>query len=872
MKPTNSNSSNKGGKRNGQSNLVGANRIPSNNLVNYAPSQRVQQDQKGPQPISTSRILGQPTSLANLAQFSGLTLLPIARPINNNINNNLNQFQSNVATSNRIAALSSGSGSSSLASRLQSSMKTQMAATGNTPIDATRPNVRQTPFNLSSISSIQLINQTAATPLTGSVSAGQAAVRNRINEHSQRLAAVKPRNPPQVDVKTKINLVNNNINCDFQPTLAPCKVEHSLALNIHNQQPNSTFSDLHTNSSQPKIGHQESELNNFTLMKLVAILNNPALSLTPVLGPLPTIADSPVVSMDRNKPNRNLANNFDRIDSLRTFNDNEIVPEHRIPQSFANLQAASASTIDNNSASFQSSQFIKSQQNCNSDHSIQRSLANRCHDTLDGQRSNHSMNCNINIKTNKQSISASTFKPSTSTPKRDNNSHNNDSSTNNVTSKTVQNLITQQNQPQNNRSPNNSSTPTISVELLRQTVNRESLNDDWAASEVKLRSLLETECSPVSLENLKQLPPRAKRTEKRKLVSSSPIKPKKKLKEHFYSTKDRLLNPVKVEADHMEKRRPFELQTITVEDDEQVEVQVSDRHSILETMMSEASEELQNIAPEPDEIFINRPKRIMSKIDTSIERKKRRRFERISSREAPKTYSLEQQLAESEAEWSEDDTNSVGFIKTQLPLEEKTTKEKLDFFHSVGLVSREHKNRLLIEQCEDKLKLFSPLKLTDGSPSLEGIEKFSQLILESHGTDTQWRIESSIKRNDLPFIEGLNRNTSRLKIAFMNTLGLDKRSKRTTLYRVRPLGETSNLALKQSDGDVMMVKNVNNDLKRANLNPSQPSRPPTMELNMNIKEVSKRPNANKISAPSCREAMKMPDKNEYMKSLGLMAS
>lgn len=789
--------------RSSNNNISNSNSNNNNSLNSFAALSRNASTAKQKNKATATRLVQAPTSLANLAQFSGITLLPIG--------------------SNAISLPSD----SSFVNKLQT----------NSSNGSNQPN-RPLLFGLSSIPSVQLINQTSATP----INMRHETSKKVVNEAYQPCSQMAPSTArSQANGVKRIEL--NQSTGHIVPELS------------HLQMPTTNI-DQSRNTTTSQLGSpdQDKDIGNFTLMKLMAILNNPALTITPV-NPARTSSDPLDASMSTGR-----APIKEEHPHPRPFRA-EMFGASRIPQSAANLQALLRT---NNDPSPAISSCPDKSQNLSTNNIVSKGVSNRCQNSsilAATQRGKHSMNF---ISGDGQFVPQNT----TSGQGRD---------TLTLLSTSVQNLIMQQQQQQHqSKTPLISkATPTISVELLKQSVGRD-VDHGWGSSENRIRSLLETDCVPSLPSNLQQLVQGAKRIETEKLVSTAGFL-RKKTKRKLTPSKYRLFQSVEV-RDPEALKSDVEFGQILVEDGEKVEVYVSEQHQILETMLSEAEKGLRSTVPEPDEIFINRPKRVMSKIDTMIERKKKRRFERISGRAAPKTNSIEEQCAESEAEWSEDENfthDSPGFIKSQLPLEEETSKEKRDHLSSVGLISRKDRSRLMIEQCEEKLKLVSPLTLEETfDVSMDDIQKFAKTISETGGADAQWRIESNIRRNDLPFIEGLNRNTSRMKLAFMNALGLDKRSKRTTLYRVRPLSESSNVALpKQSEIDNTMVKSIATETRRLLQVSSNNTVRPSAGAERSFQTVSNLMNSIRLGGPSCRDmAVKIPDKNEYMKSLGLMAS
>uniref|UniRef100_A0A6G1SFV8 Motile sperm domain-containing protein 1 n=1 Tax=Aceria tosichella TaxID=561515 RepID=A0A6G1SFV8_9ACAR len=431
-------------------------------------------------------------------------------------------------------------------------------------------------------------------------------------------------------------------------------------------------------------------------------------------------------------------------------------------------------------------------------------------------------------------------------------------------------------------------TQIISVQMLHQIAHQaggEDCQDSNGSNAIK-SPIFESECiPPVSQVNVQQLDKGARIQEVVYTVNTSEDLSSKLKKEPIRGSKHRLYLPRPQKAP---PRKLKNLPTIHIEATQQKEVLVSERHLMLEKMVeiAETVGQRKHATIEPDDIFVNRSKRIMSRIDTVMERKKRKRFERICHRSSPKDAGNgDQSETSDEDSVVEENPDLVDFevVPIQLPLEETLTNEKRNFLSKVGLISRKDRHKLSIEECEKRLKTMSVLALQETGEVSEDLRRFIDTIVQTGGTDVQLRTETTIKRNELPFIEGLNRNTSRIKMNYMSALGLDKRSKRTTLYKVTKSQEKTSLQTvsqpqqqHQQQNDLTKKQQGKipvNHLAKLPQTVSQRVVKPDTQTVMDQTEVEANLIARvvQLSKSSCREMMQVP-KDEYMRSLGLMAS
>lgn len=862
-----------------------------------------------PQQQSTNRpiqIINAPTSLTNLAQFSGITTIPIGN-INSDVVNakqilpcgippnvSLHQVSPNYNPQQYQNQTVAGSGHQIDQPQTKTSNRANVVGSSN----------QQTIYNLNSTTSLQLLSHCSidSSPTQWrNANMSTSKLKNNLQQMQSNISSsINSRVNNRKD-RTQNNTANLN---SYSRDIQVIPISDGLPLlaelsELQPTQPSCNFNVIPAQTSSRTMDSDQycvdtnGDVNNISLMKLIAILNNPALTVTAVDSRNSTTNLNQVgltdyrqsTSVDLNNTSLvGLSNGLLRpVDNAKggyfsqAIANNEKqtkadgpIPKNRIPQSAANLQvvhneaANCLSAFKNRLPSATSSTRVSDCSNI-----MTKDFASSLTTSSTPKQSNLKLDwvpeyASMGSAGTSSSLTASIFRAENSVSKGVSNSYLHDKHNDPaLLSTSVRNLMMQQ-------LPSSTKQQAVSVQLLKHIANQ-TKDNDWISDQAQ-KSILEPECILSIPSKVQQLSQGAKRIESHHKVITSTVT-KKTARRPIQSSKDRLYIP------YAEDERPrstkvvdepaFNLNSISIDDVEQKMVHVSERHFMLESMMSHSEcNQNKSVMPEPDEIFINRSKRIMSKIDTMIERKKRRRFERISGRAAPKSISLEDQCAESENEWSDNeniDLNYDGFIKSQLPLEEIETEEKKNHLTSVGLVSRRERNKLLIEECQKKSLVFTPLALEEPNGVSEDIKRFVDTILKTDGTDIQLRTESNIKRNDLPLIEGLNRNTSRMKMHYMNVLGLEKRSKRTTLYKVK---QTENL-------NTPMVKFIDlNKINSANLEKPKPD----LEPNTTIISIVDRPILrDPVSMPnlittSCRDVVKPANKYEYMKSLGLMAS
>lgn len=839
-------------------------------------------------------IINAPTSLANLAQLSGITVLPISNVNHKSDFNQTGQQQPQI--NHHTNYLANNVPRQSTSNFFNNTNHAHQKSSSNNNLIS-----KQQSYNLDSIPSIHLLNhQISTTEAIQSWRQKSSASLELEDQLQYNRSAKKIGKKGSSSNNQTFSYQQNSHN--FQ--VIPLSEGHLPSFpDIPDVDPTKSGPKFDDILSQPSLDSDpinscvdiNGDTNNISLVKLMAILNNPALTITavdpsrnPNSGYLHKFdEDQRTIPAYKNLPDKQqisitIPPNADSTDSYHTSeytwdqksqSDCTRLPKSRVPQSAANIQVMQGKSIDSvlansarnqvlplnstsivNEGSYSQSTFFKQadmKQNW-----LSNIDTDPIHSSDIGNRQPNLSWSNDNLRGEELQSDKRLDDPTT-------------------LSTSVRNLMMQQ-------LPSGSKNDVVSVQLMKHIANQ-AKDNNWSNSQPS-RAVLAPESESILTvpKTVQQLGPGAKRIESLKTVTSSTIH-KKTYKEPLQTTKNRLYIP---RAENITKRRQysktdhrgvFNLSSIDIGGSEEREVHLSERHHMLDIMMlSRGNSKQKSAIPEPDEIFINRSKRVMSKIDTMVERKKRRRFERICGRTAPKTNSLEEQCMESDNEWSGDenmDTESACFIETQLPLEECETEEKRNHLLSVGLVSRYQRNKLLVEQCEEKMKVLSPLALEGPSEVPDFIRRIVDTMVQTGGGgDIQMRTDSNIKRNDLPLLEGLNRNTSRMKMSYMNSLGLEKRSKRTTLYKIKPNENNLSITNAPKQNDLNKTKTDTTDYEKVKFDQDT-----SKTYGQNGRSVVQQNNtlqpAKQIaSLTSCREAMKPPSKNEYMKSLGLMAS
>lgn len=792
----------------------------------------------------------QQTSLTNLARLAGISLVPLdtATDMVNNDDCSLNDLYTDPLDIDQLA---------------------EQPTTSYTNKTKNRRNNQ----SLSTISSIQLINQTAPQFAQQCLLSDQSYLMSSIHNNEQMTATIT--------------------------TVGPAgQTTHGPATNYHLE--SSTIQNLICNSTN----NEDSE--SFSIMKLMSILKNPALTIT-AITPSSNGAHS---NSTQNQPARSQPSTstsiHDPTDVMRTQIKTEPISnldDSRMSEQVTRLTMSNKPPIPQSLANLQSSR---------GGNVIENSFDHITPGNYDSVRYTAVDNIYGDIQDCSRTLDW--------TPRQDNDKTNavdpdtlDDIQDPLAFSTSVPTLM--HNSPAVCREQDN-----LSARLLQHIASQNcpDREDNWLHQ--TSMPVMSTNCDPVSTRRnaIKQLNLGVKIIESDPIVRSSfPFK--KRTKSKLNASKNRLYIPRSNIEPTSEPPRIVDPDThvhsVIVEPGPGRQVYLDDRRSILESFMNsdESGPELDNTVPEPDDIFVERSKRVMSKIDMMLERKRRRRFERISGREAPKTTSLEVQAAESDEEWSDDeplDTGNIGVLNSQLPLQEGSPDSaKLEHLRSVGLVSRKARNKLLVERCEGRTNLISPFNLKPATePEVESrLKKFVDAIASGKVDSSQWRLESNIKRNDLPLLESLNRNTGRMKMAYMALLGLDRRSKRTTLYKVNRHGiNTSNRP--NSSGSSPSKNPTNSSSAAINPKPakdtsSQPNKqsPEQLQNTCQSKIDCIRPTTTKaraelvadktVKAPvatmealknskpnqqskqsNCREAIPASDKGDYMKSLGLTAS
>lgn len=212
----------------------------------------------------------------------------------------------------------------------------------------------------------------------------------------------------------------------------------------------------------------------------------------------------------------------------------------------------------------------------------------------------------------------------------------------------------------------------------------------------------------------------------------------------------------------------------------------------------------QDSLADPEDIFINRPKRIMSKIDTMVEKRRKRRFDKIC--QEPVTLSEKSDMKSKELLIDEidemdsenaltqdsmsEDYEYLSVITNQLPLENDMSEEKPKYLLNVGLLSIRAKNNLQADLCVKRQKeLRCPTAELSFEDLPERTKRIFNAMVTTRGYDLQLKIGTNLRRKDLSKIEGLDRTSSRTKLTYMKILGMTKKNRRTALYRVKSISD-----------------------------------------------------------------------------------
>lgn len=895
------------------------------------------------------QLINAPTSLANLAQFgSGITLVPVgtlgsgASTVDDDViidsvvkpkqHNTLNG-KPNISFSSGMMSNSSqdrmGSSKNGCASGIDNNISFNYVSTQPKPLaNGSGGNARSLSTKHSSNSrqkslanlaanmpSIQIIN--ARSPTTTTTTTDEMtiwhtqgdSVTNRVFNGNHKGTGKKGRNAKKGGKQKSVNTFNDDLP-QYDDIPPPPVLDNAPIfddLEDYSQpivQPIDTNLQIEASSDSPiiTIGSAEDAnngtFNDISLLKLMAILNNPAITITPVDPNKSAASSASNPSSSQPQSSNNLAG-FQQLVTLKmSANSKATVSDHQDNSCGTSVQPNVGTPSRNGPmlSSIGHGQFAAPNR--------QEAQTNWSDFILGGSVNNQSATLSWVNSTQANMI-----------PDEPNDLQFDNLDATNL-SASVRDYV-MQHQPSTDDQP-----PTVSIQLLKHIADQNKDNS-WDSSIVD-KSILEPECILKVPRRIFDFGKGVTIPVAEKLVSIQEIPPKQS-KPQLKTSKKRLFIPRRESEQSKIKMRCLGpeafLKPIIVEDGPVMEKFLSQRHRILHSMSTDSKVEdldQNNPSVDPDEIFVNRSKRVMSKIDTMLERKKRRRFERISSREAPTSKTLEELCDDSDAEWSDDPdackTKNI-LIETQLPLDEQVSQRKKDYLSSVGLVTLEDANKIEVETIKRKLDRTSALGVADrfAEPD-EDIKRFASAIYKTGGTDIQMRIESNIKRNELPFIEGLNRNTSRVKMTYMSILGLEKRSKRTTLYKIKPTSNESTQQINSQPKPIIDLKQepVNLPVAAVEKQQNEPQSHQQQQPNLTSLQTSQRQTQPKLSRTkdqakhqhlqqaiitnailnnlanggggqslqesksgfsSCREAIVAPPKkDEYMKSLGLMAS
>lgn len=804
------------------------------------------------QPSTPSSFINAPTSLTNLAQLSGISLVPVNERPQPSFNTSSNNNQIISFNGHQLSKIAVGANS-----------RQHLPATIHDGFPAANTYAQfPTVYNLETIPSIQLLNRVTADQQRDT--RGQATVSQITN------AAKSKRQVVNSNLSIPNNLPGNKKpRSQAHPTALPCagnrtQIDVNSISNTARGPQSPINNPLHTSRPPPLTTHGN---DNMSLLKLMAIFNNPALTITPV-GPVSTASSA--------NPDVNLWANLSQKDQKNSKPNfiNDLRSPHNSP-----ARNTSKSTSETSQINQLATKISDNKKNVTKSKSNLQIIY-----TGSARTSTDAQDCIISteeprLQSTKQE-KAICEEPHTIT-----------------LSWSARNTIP------DNPSDGPSSAIRDPTRMLKEFVDAAEKNESWSSEQLMDAPNLGPDCIMTERKfNLKPLDNEAKC--KNLIYSVFSKEGVNKLpKGPIVSTKRRLYVP-RVDGTQAKKAKfTSHLNDIEIATTEQPEeTYVSERHLVLNKMgeIAEAISQKRTTTVEPDDIFVDRSKRIMSRIDNDVERKRKKNFEKISQR-SPKVEDQDNSSDESEYEIQmverQSKINELTVLPVQLPLEEAPDEQKREFLSSVGLVSRADKNKMMVKQSEERLRIFSSLNGYDGFDDVNGdVRRIVDTLIQTGGGDVSMRTETDIKRNELPFIEGLNRNTSKVKMTFMNALGLEKRSKRTTLYKVvKPHDVAASNIQEQKAHDLSSkVKNLIFD-KVVNLTqvvaeaapkvalPVTPAPPviPVEPAKQNGTEPMHASSggadilrkAIRLAQASCREALhQAPNKDEYMKSLGLMAS
>lgn len=621
----------------------------------------------------------------------------------------------------------------------------------------------------------------------------------------------------------------------------------------------------------PSLGHNpETPIDESALLQLMAVLSNPALTLTPIDTP-ETATYTPNVKGVRTSSNIDITTS-QNSQSKKTKSKPKTKNNSQIPKSAANLQMIYADAPSDN-------EINKTNVDLSGSFDIQRDEMDGF-DDVDIADPIHIISCEEHVSQSGEVVDlpVTGIDDPTQTRRLD------------IISDSVRHLV------MNTGSNKSSTLPTVSVNLLKKIAGQTDKNLSIRESRRKQiadkrdRSLYEPDCilrvPRKSLQNF-DVAVKIPKVEEIVYVNEDAIKVKS-VPRLIKTTTSRLFVPTKTpKATKRHANHPVLIEKLETD----AFAFLSDRHEMLE---SQRPTKRRKIQLESDIIPVMPPPSLsysdgsFSRISSVIQRRKI-----AESRPADQISDLSNYQDELDFDYlgclefcDPDESSKIlnvpDTIDVQLPLEIGVDAQRDDFMTGLGLVTRYQRNKLLAHQCEQKLRCFSALSFESPEEVSPELTRFVDMIDQTGGTDIQLRIESNIKRSDLPLIEGLNRNTSRHKLTYMSVLDLDKRSKRTTLYKV---GRQTDQSMQEAPTATQKIslppikQKPNNDLiSQAKANhirkTSKSSELSKSESNIIpiLLGIASAPRAPVSSiALSCREAMNSPSKQDYMKSLGLIS-
>lgn len=810
---------------------------------------------------NSSPFINAPISLTNLVQLSGISLTPVSGASNQQQQNRRQQQSISNGPNNRqiitFDTLQRPKITVSINSRQQHQQSPQQQIRRNNQTSDPISHQQRRTYNLEAIPSLQLLNQhdlVASSSSANSARDKHSELRTQPKAQATSSTSKKPRSQAK---PIGVYLPSSSSN---QVQILPMPGNSGLSMNSNNARDLQSYdisnlASRMSRSESPSSANQDSgtgDGDSMSLMKLMAILNNPALTITAVDAGNPAVQNMQRYNNDQGNAAQSLprATNNRKLASADDLNKINRKHKNKVPKSAANLQLlnGNAMSVISDDAPFQT-----------------------LGDTINGAVESSTSQTPRLASVHQKQYEGLNWLSELSVPIIEN-----DPGAATLSWSKIQPI--EENLRSDDNDFNIKSPCAMNVDI-KQPIEYNS-NNQFGTD----RSIFETECivdvPKIKLGHLNQIA-RYQHTSHKVYTTN----PRARCKgQPMQSTERRLYLPRAENTKTSDSCDEITLSGVDIEE-EYTEKILSERHQVLEKLNEIAQSVVSRraLVSDPDDIFVNKSKRVMSKIDSDIERMKKRRFDMITRVMSPSIPARELDSDDESFDGAEDvdkissDFVAATVIPIQLPLDEEITSEKRRHFSAIGLVSRDDRNKIELKQHEKRFRKLSTIATPETGEVPDDIKRFVDAVIKTGGKDIDMRTDTDIKRNELPFIEGLNRNSSRTKLNFMSSLGLDKRSKRTTLYKVRPQEVINNQTTIKPQNDLSIKSKPPGDsfvkIPSQTVVPMLTMSEPMKQLtNGHLNGTAELWKAIKFAQASCREALKVPDKAEYMKSLGLLAS